>query len=89
MKKQKSHLLLLIVLMIHSSAWAVSCEVEFRAKREVNESHWFGKVERPEFRSGIVSGEGENQRDCERDALSEIKEEGWEITYQRTQLLEP
>jgi hypothetical protein len=60
--------------------------VEFRAKRDVKETHWFGNVERPEFRSGTVAGQGENQRDCERDALSEIQAEGWQVTFQRTRV---
>lgn len=75
-----------ILLGMQVNAYALSCEVEFRAKREVKETHWFGEVERPEFRSGTVAGEGRNQRDCERDALSQIQEEGWKITFQRTRV---
>lgn len=86
MKKLIYMVLIPILIGWQVNAYALSCEVDFRAKREVNETHWYGKVERPEFRSGTVSGQGENKRDCERDALSEIKAEGWQITFQRTRL---
>jgi hypothetical protein len=86
MKKLIYSLLALILLGGQANAYALNCEVDFRAKREVNETHWYGKVERPEFRSGTVSGQGANKRDCERDALSEIKAEGWQITFQRTRV---
>ena len=86
MKKLIYAALISILITGQTNAYALSCEVDFRAKREVNETHWYGKVQRPEFRSGTVSGQGTNQRDCERDALSEIKAEGWQITFQRTRV---
>lgn len=88
MKKLIYSLLISSLVCLQSKAYALSCEVDFRAKREVKENHWFGNIERPEFRSGTVSGQGENQRDCERDALTEIKTEGWQITFQRTRVID-
>lgn len=89
MKKLSYSMLIPILLGMQVNAYALSCEVEFRAKREVQETHWFGNVERPEFRSGTVAGIGENPRDCERDALAPIIEEGWQITFQRTHITDP
>ena len=86
MKKLIYVALISILIAGQANASALSCEVDFRAKRDVNETHWYGKIERPEFRSGTVSGQGANKRDCERDALSEIKAEGWQITFQRTRV---
>ncbi|HPY41915.1 MAG TPA: hypothetical protein PLM98_15430 [Thiolinea sp.] len=86
MKKLMVSSLLVSLLSLQMNAYALTCEVEFRAKRDVKETHWFGNVERPEFRSGTVAGQGENQRDCERDALSEIQAEGWQVTFQRTRV---
>ena len=87
MKKLIYSSLIPIFFGLHANAYALTCEVDFRAKREVKETHWFGNVERPEFRSGTVSGVGDNPRDCERDALAPITEEGWQITFQRTRLI--
>ncbi|TXH71176.1 MAG: hypothetical protein E6Q83_02945 [Thiothrix sp.] len=86
MKKLSYILLIPILVSLQANAYALSCEVDFRAKREVQESHWFGNVERPEFRSGTVAGMGDNPRDCERDALAPLIEEGWQITFQRTRI---
>jgi hypothetical protein len=87
MKKLSYGLGFFILLLLQAKAYALTCEVDFRAKRDVREEHWFGNVERPEFRSGTVAGMGDNQRDCERDALAPIQEEGWVITFQRTRIV--
>lgn len=86
MKKLIFSGLILSLVGLQTNAYALTCEVDFRAKRNVKETHWFGEVDRPEFRSGTVTGMGENQRDCERDALAPITEEGWQITFQRTRV---
>lgn len=87
MKTLSYSLLIPLVFSVQADAYALSCEVDFRAKRDVQETHWFGHIERPEFRSGTVAGIGENPRDCERDALAPIIAEGWQITFQRTRIM--
>jgi len=83
--KKIAYLLTLALLWVAplAAAQAITCQMEFRAKRTVEESRWFGTVPRPEFKSGIVSGEGVNLKTCQYDALATIRREGWEITYQR------
>ncbi|HMT93211.1 hypothetical protein [uncultured Thiothrix sp.] len=88
MKTLSYSLLIPLVFSMQANAYALSCEVDFRAKRDVQETHWFGNIERPEFRSGTVAGMGENSRDCERDALAPIIAEGWQITFQRTRMMQ-
>lgn len=88
MKILSYSLLIPLLCSVQANAYALSCEVDFRAKREVQETHWFGNIERPEFRSGTVAGVGENPRDCERDALAPIMAEGWQITFQRTRIIQ-
>lgn len=78
-----SYLLALLLLLVAQPTQAISCQVEFRAKRTVEDSRWFGSVQRPEFKTGIVSGEGETVADCEQSALASITQQGWEITYQK------
>ena len=85
MNKKIGILLAAGLCLLHSEAFAMRCDVDFRAKRMVEETRWFGTVQRPEFKSGTVSGEGNTERACMNDALSGILDEGWEITYQRLQ----
>ncbi len=84
MKKMKmiASLILLGTVLLQSNAYALGCEVDFRAKRMVEDTRWFGTVKRPEFKSGTASGQGADLRACTRDALADIKAEGWNITYQ-------
>ncbi len=79
-----SGLAIFLLLMQQGMAYAETCQVAFRAKRTVKENRWFGSVSRPEFKSGVVSGEGASLKACEQDALAQIRKEGWIITYQRT-----
>lgn len=73
-----------LVLMLFSTntAFAVQCEVKFRAKKVSTEKHWFGNVDNIKTRSGTTSGEGSSKSECESQALEKITKEGWEITYQ-------
>ena len=66
-----------------SSAHALECDVDFRAKRVKMVSTWFGKVEKPEFKSGTRTGSGRNAQRCQRDALKGIEKNGWKLTYRR------
>lgn len=86
MNKMVYGLIILGSFFIHGAVQAMSCEVDFRAKREVKESRWFGSVVRPEFRTGTVAGEGGDKKACAQDALSKIQAEGWKITYQRVRV---
>lgn len=75
---------ILIGLMIMAApVHALECDVDFRAKRVKTESKWYGDVDKPEFRSGTLSGEGKNKKQCTRDALKGIEKDGWKLTYQR------
>ena len=65
------------------SAYALECDVDFRAKRVKMVSTWYGKVEKPEFKSGTLSGSGTNKRRCTQDALKGVEKNGWKLTYQR------
>ena len=71
-------------LMIFSSGvHALECDVDFRAKRVKTTTSWYGKVEKPEFKSGRVSGVGGSRKACARDALKNIERDGWRLTYQK------
>lgn len=76
--------LLVIQAFYNTAAATLTCQVEFRAKRTVEDSRWFGSVERPEFKSGVASGTGKNLPECEQNALQSVSKEGWQITYQKT-----
>lgn len=73
---------LLVLLLLSTTAQALECDVAFRAKRTTTESNWYGKVEKPEFKSGVASGAGNTRQNCVRDALRPLKQDGWEIKYQ-------
>lgn len=78
------HYLLAGILLISSTAaYSLECEVDFRAKRVVKVTNWFGTVNKPEFKSGTASGIGSNKKSCTKDALSDIKKDGWKITFYR------
>lgn len=72
---------LLALLLLSTTAQALECDVAFRAKRTTTESNWYGKVEKPRFKSGIASGEGSSRKRCVHDALRPLRQDGWEIKY--------
>ncbi|MGB0845649.1 MAG: hypothetical protein ACPGSM_02945 [Thiolinea sp.] len=71
------------LMIMTPAAYALECDVDFRAKRVKTVSTWFGKVEKPEFKSGTLSGVGRNKKSCTRDALKGVERNGWKLTYQR------
>ena len=71
------------LMIFSSSAHALQCDVDFRAKRVKTVTSWYGKVEKPEFRSGTVSGVGGSKKACVKDALKHVEKNGWRLTYQR------
>lgn len=80
----KLYSLVTVVLMLFSSAaYAMQCDVEYRAKIVSTEDKWYGDVEKPEFKTGIVSGTGQTEPLCVADALSSLKHEGWQIKYRK------
>lgn len=76
-------LLLVLLIFFSSAAYAMECDVEFRAKRTATEGTWYGRVEKPEFKTGVASGEGKTRKSCANDALSSLKKSGWQIKYQK------
>ena len=83
MKIYKLRWLFIGVLFISSNGYALECDVDFRAKRIIKVSNWFGTVYKPEFKSGTSSGIGNNKKSCVRDALNDVKKDGWKITFQQ------
>lgn len=75
--------LLIGLILFSSGVSAMECTVQFRAKRVQEISRWYGKVEKPQFRSGTVSGVGNTLPACERNALSRVRKGGWNITYSK------
>lgn len=71
------------LLTFSQASIALECQVEYKAKRVTEKSKWYGRVETPEFKSGVASGVGENNKLCEEDALRPIKADGWQITYHK------
>lgn len=81
MDRKKISGLLIGLLLFSGTASALECDVKFRAKRIKSIEKWYGKVEEPEFKSGIAAGVGSGKQACIQDALAAIKAEGWAITY--------
>lgn len=71
------------LLVFSAGAHALECDVDFRAKRVKTVTSWYGKVEKPEFKAGTVSGVGGSTKACARDALKNVERGGWKLTYQR------
>ncbi|HRJ53209.1 MAG TPA: hypothetical protein PLE99_10605 [Candidatus Thiothrix moscowensis] len=79
--KKPYYLLLAIGLgCFAGQALAVSCEVEYNAKRVNRDRYWYGSVERPEFKSGTAKGTGSDIKACEKDAVASIEKDGWQVT---------
>lgn len=83
MKIKMCGLLITLLMLFSSAAYAMECDVEFRAKRDATENTWYGNVEKPEFKTGVASGEGKTRKLCANDALSSLKKDGWQIKYQK------
>ncbi|CAA6803703.1 MAG: Unknown protein [uncultured Thiotrichaceae bacterium] len=83
MKIKMCGLLVTLLMLFSSAAYAMECDVEFRAKRTATEGTWYGNVEKPAFKTGVVSGEGATRKLCANDALSSLKQAGWQIRYQK------
>lgn len=69
------------LLLQTSSAYAMSCEVEYRAERKVPERAWVIDIDRLEVSSGKVQGSGDTLDECRQDALNQLTKDGWKITY--------
>ncbi len=79
MKRLKYFLGIAVLLGVSSQAMAVSCEVQYQAKRVKPDSHWYGTVNLPEFKSGTAKGDGADLKACEKDALGSVQTGGWQI----------
>ena len=71
------------LLLLTTNVYASQCDVDFKAKRVVKVSNWFGTVEKPQFKSGTVSGVGATKKSCVKDSLSDLKKKKWKITYHK------
>lgn len=83
MSKALSLTTFIFLLLSANAAFAMQCEVKFRAQKVSTEKHWFGAVDKIKTKSGITTGEGSSKMKCESNALNKIKKGGWEITYQK------
>ena len=80
MKKQYYYLLAVGLVCFTGEALAVSCEVDYNAKRVSRDRHWYGSVERPEFKSGTVKGSGDDLKACVQNAITHVERDGWVVT---------
>jgi hypothetical protein len=80
MQKPYSFLFAVGLLCFAGEALAVSCEVEYDAKRVNRDRHWYGSVERPEFKSGTATGSGDDIKACVQDAITRVERDGWVVT---------
>lgn len=83
MEKKLRSLIVTLLLLFSSTAYALECDVEFKAKKTSTEKTWYGNVEKPEFKTGVASGEGKTRKLCANDALSSLKQDGWQIKFQK------
>jgi hypothetical protein len=74
-------LILALFVFFSSAAQALECDVEYRAKKITTVQTWYGKVEKPKFRSGVASGQGSDATKCTQNALRSVKRDGWTITF--------
>ena len=73
--------LLAFLLLLSATAQAAKCQVTYKAKRIQIDRFLFLNVENLKYRSGRVTGKGENKRQCKVNALRKITNSGWTITY--------
>lgn len=81
----KTHYIMLAISLFSWTGYAqaASCHIEYEAKKVMPKHFWYGTVEKWEYRSGVVTGEGNTEKACEQDALLDMKKEGWEIISHR------
>ncbi|MDD5393799.1 MAG: hypothetical protein PHE17_12340 [Thiothrix sp.] len=67
------------LLVLAGNALAVSCEVDYKAKRVNKDPRWYGVTERPEFKSGTAQGTGADAKACEKNALDKVQQNNWKV----------
>ena len=75
--------LLLTWVPVAALAGQVSCEVEYRAVRQVQQKKFYGSSTYPQFTSGVEYASGRTWQDCLGNARSQVSERlgpEWRVT---------
>lgn len=69
------------LLLASTSAHAGTCEVTYKAQKIQEETFLFRTIENLIFKSGKLKGVGSTKESCEKNALSTLIKQQWNVTY--------